>query len=148
MPQVPQNEVVPGLVIHIDTAELRRVGGSQTNAERTPSEDRAVQGPHYFLVLEVTGGACTAVPLFTRWTPGAERLDEGKKSGLPAKWRHQDSHFSRWQHWKMPLAAVEAASTDEESTASNRRMYANGDRATLSAILTWQTRNRAPFRAA
>lgn len=148
MPQVPQQEVEPGLVVHIDTDELRRLGGSQTNAERTLTEDRAVRGPHYFLILEVTGDACVAAPLFTRRTPGAERLDENRKTGLPAKWIGQDSHFNRWQHWRIPLAAVEASSADEESNDANRRRYAHDERAVLAAILAWQARNRAGYRAA
>lgn len=148
MPKVPQGEIALGLVVHIDTDELRRIGGSHTNAERSATEDRAVRGPHYFLIVEVTAPICTAVPLFTNWTPGAERLDENKKSGLPAKWVGQSSHFSRWQHWKIPLSAVEASSEDEESTSADRRMYAVGDRAALKAILNWQSRNRAPYRAA
>lgn len=148
MPQVPQSEIQPGLVVHLDTDELRRIGGSQTNAEVATTGDRAVRGPHYFLVLESTHGMRTAVPLFTRKTPGAEKLVEGKKSGLPDKWIGQDSHFNRYQHWKIPLAAVEASSGTEESDSSNRRRYAPAEPATLAEILAWQAKNRAAYRAA
>lgn len=149
MPSVTPQEVVPGLVVHQETSVLRQLGGSSTNAEATKTQDRAVVGPHYFLVVEVdaAGAVCTAVPLFSASAPGSERLVENLKSGLPALWIGQDSYFSRWQHWRIPVQAVVQASINEQSTPADRRRYAVGNPQALTTIAQWQARNRAPFRA-
>jgi hypothetical protein len=144
---VTEAEVVPGLVVHLDTDELRRIGGASTNAEVSRGQDRAVVGPHYFLVVAVAGGLALAVPLFSRFAPGSELLEESLKSGLPAKWLGEDSYFSRWQHWRIPVTSVAAASDTEESSSQDRRRYAVRTPASLAAIASWQARNRAPYRA-
>lgn len=139
---VTQEEVKPGLVVHVDTAILRGRGGSVANA----GQDRAVQGPHYFLVLQADGVTCVAAPLFSKSAPGSDLLDETKKAGLPDKWVGQDTYTSRWQHWRIPLANIEAASSDEESRPTNRRTYAADDPAELERILSWQEKNRNGYR--
>ncbi len=53
MPPIDRSEIRPGIVVHLDTEVLRREGGSESNAEVTADGDRAVRGPHYFLVVEV-----------------------------------------------------------------------------------------------
>lgn len=147
MPAVSEQEVKPGLVVHLDTNELRKIGGSSTNAEVARAEDRAVVGPHYFLVVEVNGAMATAVPLFSKYAPGSEQLHEGSKAGLADKWIGEPSYFSRWQHWQIPVAAVAAASATEESDSTTRRQYATHTPAALQAIAAWQRKNRAQFRA-
>ena len=147
MASVAPAEVTAGLVVHLDTDELRRIGGSQTNAERTQTEDRAVVGPHYFLVVEVDEINAVAVPLFSKYAPGSEHLSENRKSGLAEKWLNEQSFFSRWQHWHIPVAALAASSSTEESEPNNRRRYAAAEPAALQAIAAWQAKNRAAFRA-
>ena len=80
MSAVKQGEVSAGLVVHLDTPVLRNLGGAETNAEVSNAHDRAVQGPHYFLVLKVDAGACIATPLFSQSAPGSDELDEAHKA--------------------------------------------------------------------
>ena len=147
MAAVTEAEVVPGLVVHLDTDELRHLGGSSTNAEASNEQDRAVVGPHYFLIVEAAAGQCVAVPLFSRYAPGSELLQERLKARLPDKWRGEDSYFSRWQHWRTPISCVAAASGTEESSTQERRAYAADNPDVLATIAGWQNRNRAPYRA-
>ena len=147
MPAVTEAEVKPGLVVHLDTAELRQLGGSSTNAELSSRQDRAVTDPHYFLILETLNEHCLTVPLFSGNAPGNSRLNESLKSGLPDKWRGEKSYFSRWQHWRIPTSCVAAASSSEESSHEDRRGYAIKSPKTLAEIAGWQTKNRAPYRA-
>ena len=147
--QVQEDEVVAGLVVKLDTVMLRTIGGSQTNAERGAAGDRAVAGVHDFLVLGVDekSGVCTAVPLFEKTAVGNQPLDPAKKSG-GAQWLSVNSFFSRWQHWRIPMSAVVAASVSDESVPENRPRYAADDPIALADIRTWETRNRSPYRAA
>lgn len=147
MSAVKATEVTPGLVVHLDTAALRNLGGAETNAEVNGGHDRAVQGPHYFLVLEVAGDRCTAAPLFSTQAPGSDQLAESGKSGLADKWIGTKTHTSRWQHWRIPLASIEAASADEVSSPGDRRRYAGQGDTELRRLLSWQTKNRAGYRA-
>ena len=147
MASATEAEVLPGLVVHLDTDELRRLGGSSTNAETSAGQDRAVAGPHYFLIVSASADQCVAVPLFSRYAPGSERLQEQLKFGLPDKWRGEDSYFSKWQHWHIPISCVAAASGTEESSAQDRRGYAANRPEVLAAIESWQDKNRAPYRA-
>jgi hypothetical protein len=142
-----QAEVQPGVVVHIDTEILRTLGGSFTNAEKKNGVDRAVYGPHYFLVLSVSEDTALAVPLFSNLAPGSERLDESMKSGLADKWIGETSFFSRFQHWKIPVSAIEAASGNEEAVPANRRRYAAQNPSVLAVIGSWQAKNRCDFRA-
>ena len=148
MPSVIEAEIIPNLVVHQDTAVLRLLGGCSTNAELTKSEDRAVVDPHYFLVLETdqATGSCVAVPLFSEWAPGSVRLFEDQNSGLASLWKGQDSFFSKWQHWKIPLSSVVAASSAEQSSSADRRRYAANAPHLITRIAEWQHQNRAPWR--
>lgn len=143
------NEVVPGLVVHLDTTELRRLGGCQCNAERTATNDRAVVGPHYFLVVRVDSQShvATAVPLFSKRAPGSDELIERHKTGLADKWLGVPSYVSRWQHWRIPSAAMVAASNTDEATQGTRRGYAIACPEALEQIANWETKNRAAYRA-
>ena len=147
---VSDQEIVPGLVVHLDTAVLRALGGAQTNAELQGETDRAVTGALDFLVVGVDQPkACfTAVPLFAKSAVGNQPLEAGKKSGGDASWTASDTYFSRWQHWRIPLAHVAAASAAEQTDALGRRRYAATDRSTLDDIKNWEIRNRAPYRPA
>ena len=149
MPALAPDELRPGLVVHLDTAVLRRLGGSSTNAEQGATYDRAVTGPHYFLVVAVdeATGLVTAVPLFSRAAPGSEALDPARKRGTLALWTRAPSWYSRWQHWRIPRDALVAASAGELTRPEDRCRYADDEPATLRAIARWAARNRAGWRA-
>ncbi|MBA4788194.1 MAG: hypothetical protein H2042_00700 [Rhizobiales bacterium] len=136
------SEIFEGLVVHLDTGLLRQHGGCLSNVS-TP--ERAVQGPHYFLVLEIdhTSGSALAVPLFSSKTAGGEKLDDGQKSGPPNNWigHGQASWFSKFQHWKIPLAALVAASADDDGMPGNRRGYATTAPALLADIAASRAQN-------
>jgi hypothetical protein len=148
MSAVSVGEVRAGLVVHLDTDHLRTLGSCETNAEQGDIDDRAVRGPHYFLVLEVDDklGRCVAVPLFSQWAPGSELLQDSLKAGYAGKWRGEDSYFSRWQQWRIPLQHIGSASGSEESEPGDRRTY-NASTGELARILSWQGKNRNAFRA-
>ena len=149
MAAVSVQEIVPGLVAHIDTNELRRRPGTETNAEIFRGHDRAVVGPHQFLVVAVDHAAasCLAVPLFSNYAPGSRALLHGKMAGSVPEWLNGHYHYSQWQHWRIPLDAFAASSSGELSVAGDRCTYAVGDARALEAIAGWSVRNRAPFRA-
>jgi len=143
-------DVTPGLVIQLDTATLRALGGAQTNAVLGPDGDRSVVGTQDFLIVGVdaAAGRCTGVPLFAKTAVGNQPLENGKKSGGAEQWIGTDTFFSRWQHWRMPIASVVAASAGDPATAATRRRYAATDRSALDDIKNWEGRNRAAYRDA
>lgn len=143
-------EIIPGIVAHLDTQHLRTAGGSETNAEIAESGDRAVTDARDFLVVavDVKRGIATAVPLFTRSSPGSAPLAAAKRVGNTGNWLASDVHYSRWQHWRIPVQVLAAASTDEPSVGDARRGYAVGDADTLQDLANWATRNRCAFRPA
>jgi len=143
-------DVTPGLVVQLDTAVLRAQGGSQTNAVLGADGDRSVVGTQDFLIVGVdaAAGRCTAVPLFAKTAVGNQPLENGKKSGRAEQWVGTDSFFSRWQHWRIPLASIAAASADDPATSADRRRYAANDRSALDDIKNWEGRNRAAYRDA
>ena len=143
-------DVTPGLVVQLDTAVLRALGGCQTNAVLGPEGDRSVVGTQPFLLvgLDAAAGRCTAVPLFAKTAVGNQPLEDGKKSGRADEWIGTDTFFSRWQHWRIPVASVVAELTDDPATTANRRRYAATDRSALDDIKNWEGRNRAAYREA
>ena len=148
MTQLEITEIVPGLVVRLDTARLRALGGSQTNAQLTDTEDRAVSDVHDFCVVSVdpAKSQCIAIPLFARSSPGSAPLEAKKQWGNIGGWLTETVHYSRWQHWRMPLSSVVEASADDPGTVGARRSYAAGDADTLQDLLNWASRNRCEFR--
>ncbi len=146
---VSHDEIVPGLVVQLDTAILRSFRGCETNAVLTAAGDRAVTGTHDFLVVGVdaTSGMCTAVPLFGKSAVGNEPLLDAHKSGRASGWVGMTVYYSHWQHWRMPAAAVVAASGADPATTADRRGYSKGDRSVLDDIKVWESHNRAAYRA-
>jgi hypothetical protein len=137
--------LVPGLVLHVDTDELRALGGSTTNAQVTADEDRAVRGAHDFLVLvvDVKAGSCLALPLFPRSAPGSAPLNPVLQHGAAP--------------WRIPLEAVRRAERPSgdtgnddgaDSTAAERRSYAIENADARQDLANWATRNRCAFRPA
>jgi len=147
---VTLEDITAGLVARLDTTMLRTLGGCRTNAVRGPEGDRAVVGTHDFLVVgvDVSLGICTAVPLFAKSAVGNQPLVDSKKSGRADGWIGTDVFFSHWQHWRIPMASLVAASGPDDTTPADRRRYAADDRPSLDDIRAWETRNRAEYRAA
>ena len=148
MPQLDASEIIPGVVARLDTRQLRTIGGSETNAQLSDAEDRAVADVHDFLVTAVNAadGVCTAIPLFPKSSPGSAPLDAKKQWGNIAGWLTDPVHYSRWQHWRIPLAAFATASAEDPGDTDARRSYAAGDADTLQDLTNWATRNRCVFR--
>lgn len=141
-------DILPGRVVRLDTALLRDLSSSETNAVQQGDTDRAVTDVNDFLVVAVDAAAarCTAVPLFPRSAVGNQPLDDAKKSGGDEAWRASPTYFSRWQHWRIPLAGVIAAAVSDAATDGERRGYALGDTSTLDDIRNWEHQNRAAYR--
>jgi hypothetical protein len=148
MTQLALTEIVPGVVARLDTQLLRATGGSETNAQITDAEDRAVTDERDFLVVAVDKKAatCMAVPLFARSSPGSAPLAAAKRAGEVGGWLTDDVHYSRWQHWRIPLSAFAIASVNDPGDVGTRRFYALGDADTLQDLANWATRNRCAFR--
>jgi len=138
----------PGHILLLDSTQLRTLGGSMTNAVLGPEGDRAVTDARHFLIVGVNMArtVCTAVPLFTTTAVGNQPLEESKKSGGADEWTGSPWYFSRWQHWRIPLASAAAASIEEPTDTDSPRRYAVGDSSTLDDIKNWETRNRAEYR--
>lgn len=150
MSQLDVPEIIPGLVSRVDTRQLRAIGGSETNAQQTETEDRAVSDEHDFLVVAVDAehGICTALPLFGRSSPGSAPLEAKKQWGNIDGWLTTTVHYSRWQHWRIPVSALVEASAGDPGSVGARRSYAAGDADTLQDLANWATRNRCVFRPA
>ncbi|MDB4913324.1 MAG: hypothetical protein JWM95_968 [Gemmatimonadetes bacterium] len=144
------SELVPGIVVRLDTRRLRALGGSETNAQRTDTEDRAVTETHDFLIVarDAKSDVCLAVPLFARSSPGSAPLVATKRAGDVGSWLTEDVHYSRWQHWRMPASAMVDASDSDPGDEGNRRSFALGDADILQDLANWATRNRCAFRTA
>jgi hypothetical protein len=149
MPPLDRSEISPGIVARLDTDVLRAEGGSLTNAQVSDTEDRAVRGVCDFLVVAVDPGtdSVLALPLYPKSAPGSAPLDPARKSG-PAEWLAEPVFYSRWQHWRIPLDALAAASVGETSAASARRTYSSWHADTLQELANWASRNRCEFRPA
>ncbi len=144
------SEILPGVVARIDTQQLRALGGSETNAQRTDTEDRAVTDTRDFLVVAVDAmrESCTCMPLFNRSSPGSAPLVVARRQGDVEHWLTDDLHYSHWQHWRIPLAQFAAASAGDPGEPGARRTFASGDADTLRDLANWATRNRCAFRPA
>ena len=148
MTALTAHEVKPGVVVQLDTDALRRSGSSRTNAEKTADEDRAVEGEHSFLVIEVdqqTSVACLT-PIFSKWAPGSEQLRDAHKSGFANKWVGVPLYFNKWQHWQTPINEIVRESHLEDTIVGDRRLYAASAPGELTRILSFSHQNRADWR--
>jgi hypothetical protein len=71
---------------------------------------------------------------------GHQPLEDGEKSGRAEQWIGPDTCFSRWQHWRIPIDSVVAASAADPATAT--------DRSALDDINDGEGRHRAASRDA
>jgi hypothetical protein len=142
-------EIVPGVVVQLDTDAIRATRRAKSNAELVDGVDRAVRGEHSFLVLRIAPGTDTVVlaPVFSRIAPGSEVLDEGLKSGFSDRWLGVTLYLNRWQHWEVRAPDVVTFSAVEDTPDGNRRMYAADVPAELDRILALRKKNRAPWRS-
>jgi hypothetical protein len=149
MPALDSSEVRAGLVVRLDTGQLREIGGSETNAQANAGEDRAVSGVQDFLVvhLDPHTDVATAVPLFPKTAPGSSPLDARKREGGLPGWTTEPLYYSHWQHWRIPRDALVRASDPDPALEGTRRRYAAGHPDTLQDIMNWATRNRNDYRA-
>ena len=133
------NDVLPGVVVHLDTARLRVLGGSSSNAKN----GMAVTGPHYFLILSIEVDLALTTPLFS--VPGADRikLEDSLKAGFPQQWLDRQSFYFKWQHWRIPIDALCDASSIDNSPNTNRRRYLGNP----SLIARWTRKAREPWQA-
>jgi hypothetical protein len=142
------NEVVPGVVVHVESDQLRG-----QRAESNADPQRIVIGPHYFLVLSVNGNTVTCVPLYSdrarraNFDRGPDKvlLPEGGKSGHADDWLGEDTFYSKWQFWRVHVNDLCAASGSDRSPQQDRRKYAANAPAALRQIAEWITRNRNGF---
>lgn len=148
--QVRDEEITKGLVVRLDTTQLRALGGSETNAVITPDGDRAVTGINDFLIVHVDtdAGICTAVPLFPKAAVGNQPLDDEKKAGRADHWIGTETYYSRWQHWRIPVASIVAASGGDKTIDADRRRYADAFPTDLDSIRSGERKNRAAYRSA
>jgi hypothetical protein len=149
MTALDSSEVQAGLVVRLDTGKLREIGGSETNAQASAGEDRAVTGVHDFLVVQVDPrtDVAMAVPLFPKTAPGSSPLDPRKREGGVQGWASEPLFYSHWQHWRIPRDALVRASDPDPALEGTRRRYATGSPDALQDIMNWSTRNRNDFRA-
>ncbi len=148
MPALSQAELLPGVVLQVDADALRATGRASTNAEIAGAMDRAVQGPHAFLVLEVNAAQASALlmPVFSEWAPGSETLRETEKSGRQLGWAATRLYVNRWQHWEAPLADIALHSGLELTQPGQRRHYAAANPGELARLSAFKLQNRAPWR--
>ena len=148
MSGVSTQEICAGLSVRLDTQQLRNLGGCRTNASAGPP-DRAVQGPHQFLILEIDAARneCLAVPLFTNQAPGNRLLDKLRMTGTLPAWLNGTYHYSIYQHWWIPLAHIPGTSGTEITAAGSRSYYARTDAAELASIAGTIAMNKFGFRA-
>src|SRR5258708_633407 len=90
---------------------MKRPTLSRTTADVRETEDGRVTDVRDFLVVAVDAltGLCTAVPLFARSSPGSAPLVPAKRKGNVGTWLTDEVHYSRWQHWRIPLGALVSA---------------------------------------
>ncbi len=143
------SEIRPGLVVRLDTALLRALGGAETNAQRSEDEDRAVTDVHDFIVVATNDAAASSMllPIFPRSAPGSAPLDPSRMRG-PAGFTGVPWFYSRWQHWRVPNISIVAASAGDPGAEGDRRTYAEGNVDALRELENWASRNRCAFRPA
>lgn len=93
---------VLGAVLLLDPVALSRQG-----AEPSPawSGDRAVRGPHYFVVLARSDDWVLVCPAFSRALPGRLAVHSHEKYGDP-RWREGVSYIDPRQLWRCPIAGL------------------------------------------
>lgn len=146
MTAVRPEEVVPGLVVHMDPAILEAEGGCEINVE-IGAEVRDV---HYFLVTSVDAEArrCMAFPLYSDQHGIRDRLmlEEAFKSGKASDWIGVPSWYYKWQVWCIPLDSFPVASVTDDSPSVDRRRYGDASEAAFASVTAHLPRLRTPWR--
>ncbi|GFE94612.1 hypothetical protein [Acetobacter persici] len=143
MTAVRDDEIIRGIVIHLDPKILKNIGG----CEATIKPGHQVLDVHYFLVVDVKReeNYCIAMPLFSEGGKDRQILNNYLKSGMSENWINQYSYLFRWQTWKIPLSSIEEASISDESDTENRRYYAKDHEDELINFLNLLKKNNTPF---
>lgn len=114
-PGVSLNEIVPGLVLHLEPDVLSQGGGTSDLRAH-----RRVVGPHFFVCVAVKeDGSSRWVPLFSSSAIGSAKLPRAAKRGHP-KWTKVDTYFHPAQVWDVPVTAIPAAATTDLSRPGAR----------------------------
>ncbi|MFT8732699.1 MAG: hypothetical protein ABF752_12605 [Acetobacter fabarum] len=143
MTAVRDDEVIKGIVIHLDPTILKNIGG----CEATTKTGHEVSDAHYFLVIDVdrVNNYCIAMPLFSERGKDRQILNNSLKSGMSENWIDKHSYLFRWQTWKIPLSSIERASVSDESDTESRRYYAINNEEELINIANLLRSNKTPF---
>ncbi|MGH3119111.1 MAG: hypothetical protein ACRDQ2_18740 [Gaiellales bacterium] len=100
------DEIVLGLVLHLDPDVLEAQGSTVTG----PSATR-VRGPHFFMCVglgDTPSAGGTWLPLFSEQGVGRVAVDKTTAYGHP-KWKDGDSYYHPAQVWTATHGAVATA---------------------------------------
>lgn len=117
-----ENELAPGLVLHLCPSWMLAKGGKVTC-----SPELIVRGHHFFLVLEVGPKRCKLVPMYTEGGPGRIEISPIGRVGHP-KWTEGVCHYHPDQVWNVSKAVVVMAAkvASDQSLPGSRNMLAVG----------------------
>jgi len=97
---ISEDEIQPGLVLHLNPDELQRLGGTFTGPQ-----DKRVKSGHFFLCLKRTDDTGVWVPLFFNPGSGRQPVSSAGRSGHP-KWTEGTFHWHEYQIWTAPHSGV------------------------------------------
>lgn len=104
----------PGLVLHLDAAELLKFGATYTCEQAL-----AVQGAHFFVCIEADAKGGAWVPLYSDPGVGRKLIDGAAKQGHQ-KWTAGNSYYHPEQLWLASHKAVSvAAQKGKDKSSSN-----------------------------
>ncbi len=114
------NDIVVGLVLHLDPERLADEGATCTD----PPGVR-VEGQHFFICISVDGQNSRWVPLFTDPNTGRVALSKDDRVGHP-KWIRGTFHYHSAQIWSATAQAVAnaAARAHDKSRRGTRNLIA------------------------
>ena len=93
----------PGLVLHLDTGELVRMGASCTDSSGT-----AVQGSHFFLCIEIDAKEGKWTPTFSDPGIGRKMIESDQKNGHQ-KWTAGNTYYNPLQLWQASHKTIQSA---------------------------------------
>jgi hypothetical protein len=117
---IEANEIVPGLVLHLDPDVMESAGGTYSC-----SASLRVQGRHTFLCLDATGTKARWLPLYSEMATRRRVLPKAGRTGH-AFWVNGIFHYHEEQVWTVPHSACIAAASaaPDLSTKESRNMLA------------------------
>lgn len=94
------DDIVSGLVLHLDPVSLKQAGG-----EHYSPDGFRVPGDHYFLCVLVEGEESYWVPLSSKLGEGRLKIERSEKRGHPT-WTHSETYAITSQFWKASVRVV------------------------------------------